>query len=740
MNEWEFTADIASRINKYLSNHPSLPFSEARCEQKSKGTQKRRDLTLLDQNKQIVLTGEIKLPYQKDGGTPFNSKLVEDARSKAKRAKAAYFFTWNVNRFVLWETSPEAEQKVVPYKPWEVTSIIAENDLELTLTSDAIEAFLPKLLEYFAAIYLGEDHFGEKSPDERFIEALEASLHLPILLTEEELVKQYAKPHFRQDIDQWLRKDLGWTIFSDPEGIRDNLERASKFSCYALVNKLVFHEALLKRYGKKLSKLNVPAHIDKGDELHRHLEGYFADAKKITGDYETVFGEEHISVGKRVPFYSDRAVPHWRELISQIHQFDFSKLDYEVIGNIFERLISPEERRKYGQFYTRVEVVDLVNSFCIRRGGEKVMDPACGGGTFLVRAYARKKELDPGRKHGELLTDLFGVDIDLFAVNLTTINLATRDLIDEENYPQIARSDFFDLMPRATFLSLPKHLKAGGLGKMQHREVVVPELDAVVGNPPYIRQEEIRRSKKSGREMPEHGTKEFYQALVKQEANAILSGRSDIHCYFWPHALSFLKEDGFLCFLTSSQWLDVEYGFRLQEWVLRNFEIHAIFESIDEPWFVGARVATAVTILRRQPEEKKRMENLVRFVQLRRPIKEILAHDGTTAGAVAAANGFRDEILELETNTVNDRFRARLVRQGEIWAQGVKLGKTMEKSPDNGYEEGESQTGEYYGGKWGVYLRAPDFWFKLLDQFGAAFAPLGDIAEVRFGVITQNFM
>ena len=163
----------------------------------------------------------------------------------------------------------------------------------------------------------------------------------------------------------------------------------------------------------------------------------------VTADYETVFGEDHTGIGNRIPFYSDQAVPHWRTLINQIHDFDFSRLDYDVIGSIFERLLSPGERRKYGQFYTRPEVVDLINSFCIISGQEKVMDPACGGGTFLVRAYARKREQAPQRKHGELLSDLFGVDVDEFATHLTTINLATRDLIDAENYPQIVRSDFF---------------------------------------------------------------------------------------------------------------------------------------------------------------------------------------------------------------------------------------------------------------------------------------------------------
>ena len=68
--------------------------------------------------------------------------------------------------------------------------------------------------------------------------------------------------------------------------------------------------------------------------------------------------------------YSNFAVRYWRGLINQIHEFDFSKLDYEIIGKIFERLISPDERHKYGQYYTRAEVVDLINSFSIRTGNE----------------------------------------------------------------------------------------------------------------------------------------------------------------------------------------------------------------------------------------------------------------------------------------------------------------------------------------------------------------------------------
>lgn len=741
--EWEYTAGVASWINEILAQHYRLPFSEARCERRTIGSQKRRDITLLDKDKTVVLTGEIKLPYRPDGGSPYNEGVVQDAWKKAKRAKADYFFTWNVNECVLWETFPlKTERRDRKYKSWTVTNISREEHLMHPMTVKAIKQWLPVFLEDVENILRGKIQIGLQSPDEKFIEALESSLQMPINLTLEKLVEKYEDKRFKSRLDKWMREDQGWLISDDPRDIAENLERASKFSCYALVNKLVFYEAMLKRYASRLQKITVPAHIDNGNDIRLYLESYFSIAKEETRDYETVFGIDHREIGNLIPFYSDSAVVHWRELINQIHQFDFSKLDYDVIGNIFEHLISPQERHKYGQYYTKPDVVDLINSFCIQRGDEKIMDPGCGGGTFLVRAYARKKELMPARQHKERLLDLFGIDISHFATHLTTINLATRDLIDEENYPQIVRSDFFDIMHDKPFMQLPNHftgvkVKTEGMGKIQQREVEIPFLDAVIGNPPYLRQEDIGRSKKG---KIERGTKEYYMSLISDEWPDInLSGRSDLHCYFWLHAATFLKEDGYLCLLTSSQWLDVDYGFRLQEWFLRNFKIIAIFESIVEPWFIGARVTTAVTILRREPNESARMDNIVRFVQLRRPLSEILSYNGSSAGRVNITDEFRDEILSLEKNTGNDQYRARLVRQGDLWDQGVQTGFLF-KSNNN--EDNQERTkydflvGEYFGGKWGIYVRAPDIWFDLMDAYGTALTPFGRIADVRFGVKT----
>ena len=382
-------------------------------------------------------------------------------------------------------------------------------------------------------------------------------------------------------------------------------------------------------------------------------------------------------------------------------------------------------------------MVDLINSFCIRNGNEAVMDPACGGGTFLVRAYARKKELSPSRTHVQLLSDLFGIDVSRIPTHLTTINLATRDLIDQDNYPQIARNDFFNVANGKTFISLPKRVESRTLGK--RREVIIPALDAVISNPPYVKQEDIPKNKKGAKGGPKTGTKEYYQKLVKDEAGVKFSGRSDLHCYFWPHSASFLKQDGYLCLLTSSQWLDVEYGFRLQDWILGNFRIIAVFESLDEPWFVGARVATAVTCLQREPDEIKRMGNIVRFVQLRRPIAELLAYDGTTADAVRTVDRFRDEVLTLTENTVNERYRARLVKQQQLWTDGVRLGALVNKADPGDIDDSDDVQlgpGGYYGAKWGLYLRTPDLWFKVIDNYGDKLVPIVNLANIARGIRT----
>ena len=313
-------------------------------------------------------------------------------------------------------------------------------------------------------------------------------------------------------------------------------------------------------------------------------------------------------LGYTIPFMPTTAPRDWARLIQRIEEFNFSSLDFDVIGQLYERLVSSSERRRFGQFYTSPDVVDLITAFCIRSPDDRVLDPACGGGTFLVRAYSRKRTLaqsagGPPLSHERLLGDIFGVDIGAFPAQLSTINLAVRHLNDEANYPRVARASFFDAQAGIPLYDIP-------LTGDSKRSIALEEVDAVVGNPPYIRQESIG-----------HVDKSSYAELFRTEwpGQTMLSGRSDIYAYFFTHAAHLLKPGGYLGFVTSVGWLDTEYGFRLQEFFLHNFRIVTVIESQVEKWFEDARVTTAVTILQREPDRTKRDNNPVRFIQLRKP-------------------------------------------------------------------------------------------------------------------------
>ncbi len=542
------------------------------------------------------------------------------------------------------------------YRYWDVTSVRSSS--EVARVQLEIRNFLEEFLRFYSKVYRGEEIVRTRPLDERFIHVLESALESPVLQTLGAISAKYdSSKRFQAQLDTWMRDDQDWFVSKQADIVRDNLERAAKFSCYVLVNKLVFYTALRRKFGRRLVKIRISADIATGADLKARLADYFRQAKEATHDYETVFDGDFAD---GLPFLSDMAVDSWRELIAQIDGFDFTQLDYDIIGHIFERLIGPEERHRYGQHYTKTEIVDLINAFCIRDAKCQVLDPACGGGTFLVRAYARKKYLEATqRPHGELLQELKGVDVSAYPVHLSTINLATRQLIDAQNYPLVARADFFDVRPNEPLFHVPMGTHGGGGHQLTLLEV--GSVDSVVGNPPYIRQELLDSDFKT----------RVAQLLGDEVPGIHLTKRSDIYAYFFAHSSAFLRGAGsYLGFLTSIAWLDTDYGFRLQKFFLENFEIVAVLESSCEPWFTGARVTTAVTILRRQADPAVRTANHIKFVQIRKPLQELYPAGATSEERLRCADQLRNAIEGYTANYQDERWRVRVVNQGALYRDG----------------------------------------------------------------------
>lgn len=120
--------------------------------------------------------------------------------------------------------------------------------------------------------------------------------------------------------------------------------------------------------------------------------------------------------------------------IPGLFPYKFDKIPIQLISNIYEQFLGKQDKKSKGIFYTRTFVVDFMLSHSIYPKIEKnnqvtVLDPACGSGAFLVQAFKKildsqkDKKLSIDEKANILKKQIFGVDIDASALQITAFSL-----------------------------------------------------------------------------------------------------------------------------------------------------------------------------------------------------------------------------------------------------------------------------------------------------------------------------
>ncbi|MFN4073793.1 MAG: Eco57I restriction-modification methylase domain-containing protein [Thermus sp.] len=154
--------------------------------------------------------------------------------------------------------------------------------------------------------------------------------------------------------------------------------------------------------------------------------------------------------------------------------------------------------------------------------------------------------------------------------------------------------------------------------------------DIVIGNPPYVRQEEIRDL--FGRFAP-GAYKELLQRSAKEDLLLATSytektaptpsGRSDLYTYFYVRSLALLHPKGVHVFVVSNSWLDVQYGAWLQRVFLEAAPLRYVIENRVKRSF-RADVNTVITVAHApDPERKVPPDWPVLFVAVRKPFEEV---------------------------------------------------------------------------------------------------------------------
>jgi SAM-dependent methyltransferase len=124
-----------------------------------------------------------------------------------------------------------------------------------------------------------------------------------------------------------------------------------------------------------------------------------------------------------------------REMAEIISNYDISEIRRDVLKKVYQEIIPPALRKSLGEFYTKDWVAEDVLDALEYSGEGKILDPACGSGTFLVLAIRRIKKKYSQLEDSELLKKIIdsvvGFDLNPLAVLMSRLNylLQIKDLL-----------------------------------------------------------------------------------------------------------------------------------------------------------------------------------------------------------------------------------------------------------------------------------------------------------------------
>jgi len=430
--------------------------------------------------------------------------------------------------------------------------------------------------------------------------------------------------------------------FAEEVGYKPDAEQLAKEMSYVLMNKIVFYK-VLERYYKELSirKLKPISAPDSKTYLNI-LYGFFKKAVDVTKDFEPVFF---------AGIYDEIVIPDDRFVLDEVNAFiedmDHYRLEdlgSGVVGFIYEELLPAEERHRLGQFYTPPPIAELITKWAVRGPDNKVFDPGCGSGTFLVKAYGKLLELkgykEPTEKaHKEILNQLYAIDINPFPLHLTALELASRYIRAPSSEMNTILSDFFKVVPSEKFTTPYTVTTPAGQIK---REIFIPEFDAVIANPPYTRWVEI----------PVKTRNSIVEVIGEKLKDYGLTGgignETGIYIHFIMYAHDFLKHNGRLGMIISNSWLQSDYGVNFANFLLDHFKVKAVID-FNQRLFRIPLIATCVLLLEKERDAKERDGNQTTFMYIDKEarVEEIL-------DAIENPEGWKN------------RFLISIVRQSEL--------------------------------------------------------------------------
>ncbi|MBN1458030.1 MAG: N-6 DNA methylase, partial [Armatimonadetes bacterium] len=396
-----------------------------------------------------------------------------------------------------------------------------------------------------------------------------------------------------------------------------------------------------------------------------------------------------------------------KEIIGSLYYpdcpYEFSVLPADILGQVYEQFLGkvirltaghqakveekPEVRKAGGVYYTPTYIVDYIVKNTVGKLVEgktpkqvealRILDPACGSGSFLLGAYqflldwhleyylkqkpqtsSRKPQapvyqdrtgnwkLTTSERKRILLNNIYGVDIDSQAVEVTKLSLLLKVLEGENQETLQNQLKFFH---ERALPDLGSNIKCGNslIGpdfyqnqqsslfdqEEQYRinvfdwNAAFPDImksggfDAVIGNPPYVRIQNLRE------EQPR-------EVSYYEDAYTAAVGKYDLYALFLEKSTQLLRANGRLGMIIPNKFLISDYGSGIRGHLAEKGSVSELVSFQQLQVFEQASIYTCILLWSR---ERKRRMDYVEFSSL-----DNVANDlSDLAGAVASGRASR---------------------------------------------------------------------------------------------------
>ncbi|MDP2424062.1 MAG: N-6 DNA methylase [Bacteroidales bacterium] len=435
---------------------------------------------------------------------------------------------------------------------------------------------------------------------------------------------------FLQSLDRWrtyLATRISWNN-------KDLDEDEINFVVQQTIDRIIFlriaEDRSVEPYG------NLKNALKQGD-FYQNLFGIFreADEKYNSGLFD--FKKDKISKDLKIDNKVIKTIIN--ELYYPESPYEFSVLSVEILGSAYEQFLGkviritpahhakieekPEVRKAGGVYYTPQYIVDYIVKNTVGKLVEnntpkevsniKIVDPACGSGSFLIGAfqylldwhknyYTDNGKVSKGNKGNPmtpdgnlttaekkriLLNNIHGVDIDVNAVEVTKLSLLLK-CMEGETDASIATQ--FKLFNERVLPTLDNNIKSGNslididfyasqLDFGDEKKIKpfnwqkgFPEVfkqggfDVVIGNPPYVR---IQTLKETAKESVEYFKIKYKTAIY---------GNYDLYVLFVEKGLIILKENGTLGFILPNKFFNTDYGIGLRKLIIEKKYLKSIVD------------------------------------------------------------------------------------------------------------------------------------------------------------------